>query len=138
MRVLGIVFVALIYALAFGGAASAHSPVHHEQRAAPTHADHSVQGDASRSTHAVGPRERAAAALAFTALALPRDIGSLNDMSSDVDLSGDCCGVACHAAIGGRTYDNRTCHLPLSAIIAVAPSLHGSKQGRLERPPRIL
>lgn len=138
MRVLGIIFVALIWALAFGGAASAHAPVHHEQRVVSAHPDHSVHGDASRSIHAVGPRERAAAAVAFTALALPQDAGSLNGTSSDVDLSDDCCGVACHAAIGGRTYDNRTRHLPLSAVIAVGPSLHGSNQGRLERPPRVL
>lgn len=137
MRVLGIVLVALVCVLSFGGAALAHAPVHHEQRAVHAYSDRSVHREDSRSLHAGEWRDPTGAASSYTAFASPRGFGSLKDMAADVDLSDDCCGVACHAAIGGRTWDNRTWHLPMSAVIAAAPSLRGNCQGRLERPPRV-
>lgn len=138
MRVLGIVFVALVCALSFGGSALAHSPVHHEPGAVHGYPHQSVHGKNSRSIPAVGERDRTEAALSSAAFAASRDTGGLNDTSSDVDLDDDCCGVACHAAIGGRNYDNRPSQWPLSALIVVEASLFGRSPGRLERPPRVL
>lgn len=55
----------------------------------------------------------------------------------DRDPNDDCCGVACHAVVGGKGDDKLASHLPSSPIVLTGASeLLGIKQRRLERPPR--
>lgn len=59
--------------------------------------------------------------------------------SEDFDIDYDCCGVACHAALGNVIRPNAAQRLPRNVVLSrESPFLHGRSHGPPERPPRIV
>lgn len=66
------------------------------------------------------------------------DPGADCDESDHGDLGDDCCGVTCHAAVGGIGIDACPIRPPPSAAASTgSPSLLGRSQDPPERPPRV-
>jgi hypothetical protein len=60
------------------------------------------------------------------------------DQPDLTDFDDDCCGVACHAAVGNVGHDGGAWCSPLAAFVLIGSSvLQGRDQGPPERPPRI-
>jgi hypothetical protein len=141
MRLLSVIIVAMTSVLLFQGVALAHTSgydraqVHHKTSKSP-------EGEAAPSTHP-GECRRPTVDMPSAVMAdVPPGVDKPDPASDwngrdNWDSNDDCCGVACHAAVEGKGDDRLASPPPMSPVALSGMSeLLGTRQGRLERPPR--
>lgn len=129
--VLGLL-VASASMLVFTGAALAHVPVHwDDERPASQSLFERVEAMALKECIPT-------AAVVFSVAAHAADAQLPLSEPDGIEFDCDCCGVACHAALGNVGRPGAARHLPARvAVLAGSPFLHGRSQGPPERPPRL-
>ncbi len=139
MRLLGVIIVAIASVILLKGEALAHTSGRDGGQA---HSNTGKQPEAvAPSTYASECRGLVATSSA-TMVDRPSGMGrraSTNDRDArdNWDPYDDCCGVACHPALGSKGDDRLASHPPSGpVVIADISELRGTRQGRLERPPR--
>lgn len=142
IRLFGALVIASIGLLMFAGSASAHSPLRQEREQAshrstyPQHSEATTPTGSSGCVREVGKVVSAAALLARSALDR-QEIG--RGGSQDCDLDFDCCGAACHAALGdGDQFGGGRRLLAGTVELTGASFLRGKGQGPPKPPPRPL
>lgn len=139
----GSLLVASMSMFMFASAALAHAPIQPEGR----HPSHQVVARSPQSeaiNPAAPPGCVRSAVIVVPVAGLVAD-SRLSDQhstpgqngSDDIGFDADCCGVACHAALGNVGRISGARRPPVSAVVpAGTSSLHGRSQGPPERPPR--
>lgn len=132
--VLGLL-VASASILMFAGAALAHVPVQRDDERPAQYASQWL----SEPVEAMAPQECFSTATGvFAVVAHAADAPLPLSEPDGIEFDCDCCGVACHAALGDVGRPSATRRLPASvAALTGSPFLHGRSQGPPERPPRL-
>ena len=132
--VLGLL-VASASTLLLAGAALAHVPAQRDSEHPAQHASQSL----SEPVEAMALQECIpTAAVVFSVAAHAADARLPLSESDGIEFDCDCCGVACHAALGDIGRPSAARRLPASvAALTGSPFLHGRSQGPPERPPRL-
>lgn len=131
--VLGLLAAASTLLLA--GAALAHVPAQRDSEHPAQHASQSL----SEPVEAMALQECIpTAAVVFSVAAHAADARLPLSEPDGIEFDCDCCGVACHAALGDIGRPSAARRLPASvAALTGSPFLHGRSQGPPERPPRL-
>jgi hypothetical protein len=132
--VLGLL-VASVSLLVFAGAALAHVPVQRDDERPAHYASQSL----SEPVEAIAPQECISTATVVVSVVIQAADARFPLSEPDgVESDCDCCGVACHAALGDVGRPSAARRLPASvAALTGSPFLHGRSQGPPERPPRL-
>lgn len=142
MRLLAVIIVALASVLLLQGVALAHGSGHHDRAQAPLKTSMLAETEIESPSYAGDCRRPIIATVSEMMFDVAsgtgaQDVGGDWNARDDREPNDDCCGVACHAVVGGRGDDRLASHLPSSPIVLTGASeLLGIKQRRLERPPR--
>lgn len=132
--VLGLL-VASASMLMFVTAALAHVPVQRDSEHPARYASESL----SEPVEAMAPQECISTATVVVSVVVHAADARFPLSEPDgIEFDCDCCGVACHAALGDIGRPSAARRLPASvAALTGSPFLHGRSQGPPERPPRL-
>lgn len=144
MRLLGALIGTITSLLLSQGVALAHGVGHGDQPHARLEASNPAESDVVSSSRAISCHAleivRSSGVIAGTLFIVgPNGDDDADDWSAGAagDSNDDCCGVACHAVVGTRGYTRLLSYFASSPVALTGTSeLLGTKQRRLERPPR--
>lgn len=141
-RAFGTIVLGWVVMLLAGGVAPVDGPSQHD-RGRSAHYDASQTSKmelAGLSTMADCHHAGAALLAAVSSpLLLAGELGSGPQRTApdDIDPDDECCGVACHAAVGNPIDGRCTCRSFIVIAPVELPGLDGKSQDPLERPPRL-